>query len=42
MPLKFNQEKKEDLKAIFAYFKSIKPIKNLIPGPIPLDNLGKM
>ena len=34
--------KDEDLKAIFAYFKSIKPIKNLIPGPVPIGNLGKM
>ncbi|WP_242202321.1 diheme cytochrome c-553 [Aestuariivivens insulae] len=25
----------DDLKAIFAYLKSIKPVKNLVPAPIP-------
>jgi hypothetical protein len=34
--------KEEDLKAIFAYLKSIKPIKNLVPGPVPPDKLSEM
>jgi len=34
--------KDEDLQAIFAYLKSLKPIKNLVPAPIPPDDLGKM
>jgi hypothetical protein len=25
----------EDLKAIFAYLKSIKPIRNAVPQPVP-------
>ena len=29
----------EDLKSIFAYLKSLKPIKNLVPEPIPYDSL---
>jgi hypothetical protein len=33
--------KDDDLKAMFAYLKSIKPVKNLVPGPIPPDQLGK-
>jgi len=31
----------EDLKAIFAYLKSLPPIKNPVPAPIPPDELGK-
>jgi len=34
--------KDEDLKAIFAYLKSVKPVKNLVPGPIPPDKLAQM
>jgi hypothetical protein len=26
-----------DIKAIFAYLKSIKPVKNVVPAPIPPD-----
>jgi mono/diheme cytochrome c family protein len=37
-----NHAKDEDLRAIFAYVKSLKPVKNLVPGPIPPDQLGKM
>lgn len=33
--------KTEDLRAIFAYLKSIKPIKNLVPGVVPFDQLGE-
>jgi hypothetical protein len=33
--------KDEDLKAIFAYLKSIKPVKNLVPGAVPLADLQK-
>ncbi len=29
----------EDLKAIFAYLQSLKPVKNLVPAPIPLSQL---
>jgi hypothetical protein len=35
------QAKTEDLKAIFAYLKSIKAINNLVPGAVPFDQLGK-
>lgn len=31
----------EDLKAIFAYLQSTKPIKNIVPAPIPPTELGK-
>lgn len=34
------QLKNEDLKAIFAYFQSLKPVKNLVPAPIPASELG--
>jgi hypothetical protein len=27
----------EDLKALFAYLQSLKPISNLVPQPIPPD-----
>jgi hypothetical protein len=30
-----------DLKAIFAYLKSINPIKNLVPGAVSFEQLGK-
>jgi hypothetical protein len=33
--------KEEDLKSMFTYLKSIKPIKNLVPGAVPFDQLGK-
>ena len=29
--------KDEDIQAIFAYLKSIKPVKNIVPAPIPPD-----
>jgi hypothetical protein len=29
----------EDLKAIFAYLQSLKPVKNLVPATIPLSQL---
>ena len=31
----YSKMKDEDLKAIFAYLKSIKPVKNIVPQPIP-------
>jgi len=31
--------KEEDLRAIFAYLKSLPPVKNKVPDPIPLDQL---
>lgn len=31
----------EDLKAVFMYLKSTKPIANVVPGPIPPDMVGK-
>lgn len=30
-----------DMKAIFAYLKSTKPVKNVVPAPIPPDQLNK-
>ncbi len=34
------QMKKPDLKAIFAYLKSLPPIKNQVPAPIPPNEVG--
>lgn len=34
--------KDTDLKAIFAYLKSIKPIKNQVPVPIPPDQIANL
>ena len=31
----------EDLEAIFTYLKSTKPVKNVVPAPIPPTELGK-
>lgn len=31
----YTQMKDEDVKAIFAYLKSIKPVKNVVPAPVP-------
>jgi mono/diheme cytochrome c family protein len=31
----------EDLKAVFAYLRSIKPINNAVPDPIPVEKLGQ-
>jgi mono/diheme cytochrome c family protein len=31
----------EDLKAVFAYLRSLKPIVNRVPSPIPPDHAGK-
>lgn len=35
----FTNLKDEDTKAIFAYLKSIKPVSNVVPAPIPPDEL---
>ena len=35
----FMNAKEEDLKAIFAYLKSLPPIKNQVPAPVPLTEL---
>lgn len=32
----------DDLKAMFAYLKSTKPIKNAVPAPIPPDKIARM
>jgi len=32
----------QDLKAIYAYLKSIKPIRNEVPQPVPPDKLGEV
>lgn len=32
----------EDLKAIFAYLKTIKPVRNKVPAPIPTKELAKI
>lgn len=39
--LVFNLEhlEDEDLKAIFVYLQSLKPVKNLVPAPIPPSQL---
>jgi hypothetical protein len=31
----------EDLQAMFAYFKSLKPVRNQVPAPVALEDLGK-
>lgn len=36
------QASDEDLRAIFAFLKSIKPIKNAVPAPIPPDQLSSL
>ena len=38
----YRQATDEDLKAIFAYLKSTVPIENIVPGPIPPDQLNKL
>lgn len=35
----FQNLKDEDAKAIFAYLKSIKPVSNVVPAPIPPDQI---
>ena len=37
----FSHLSDEDLKAIFAYLKSTKPVKNVVPQPIPPTQLNK-
>lgn len=37
----YTKIKDEDLKAIFAYLKSTKPVRNVVPGPIPINELMK-
>jgi len=32
----------EDLRSIFAYLKSIKPVENAVPAPIPPNRLEAM
>ncbi|WP_153798325.1 c-type cytochrome [Foetidibacter luteolus] len=32
----------EDLKAVFAYLKSIKPVKNVVPQPVPPTQLSQL
>ena len=35
----FTNLEENDLKAIFAYLKSTKPVSNVVPAPIPPDQL---
>jgi mono/diheme cytochrome c family protein len=37
----YTQLKDEDLKAIFAYLKSTRPIRNIVPAPIPPSQINK-
>ncbi len=40
MPLEnYSAMKHEDVKAIFKYLKSIKPVSNVVPSPIPPSNI---
>ena len=32
----------QDLKAIYAYLMSVKPIKNTVPQPVPIDKVGEL
>lgn len=38
----YGKKTDQDLKAIYAYFMSVAPIKNLVPQPIPPDQVGTM
>lgn len=38
----YGKKTDEDLKAIYAYLMSIKPIKNMVPQPTPPDKAGEM
>jgi len=38
----YGQKTDQDLKAIYAYFKSLKPISNKVPDPITPDKAGEM
>lgn len=35
----YREVKEEDLKAIFAYLKSIKPIENIVPAHVPFEEI---
>ena len=35
----FTEMKDEDVSAVFAYLKSIKPVRNVVPQPIPPDQM---
>lgn len=35
----YSEMKDEDIQAIFAYLKSIKPVDNLVPSPVSPDNM---
>ena len=40
MPLEnYKDMKAEDVSAIFSYLKSLTPVKNVVPAPIPPDNM---
>ena len=38
----YGKKTDQDLKAIYAYLQSIKPIKNLVPQPVTPDKVGKV
>ena len=37
----YGKKTDEDLKAIYAYLMSIKPIKNMVPQPVPPNQSGR-
>ncbi len=38
----YGMKNDQDLKAIYAYLKSLKPISNKVPDPITPDKAGEM
>ena len=38
----YGKKTDEDLKAIYAFLMSIKPIKNMVPQPVPPNQSGEM
>jgi len=38
----YGQKTDQDLKAIYAYLQSIKPISNMVPQPVPPDKVGEL
>ncbi len=38
----YSNVKNEDVKAIFYYLKTLKPVRNIVPGPIAPDQLASM
>lgn len=38
----YGQKTDQDLKAIYAYLQSVKPISNMVPQPVPPDKVGEV